>query len=528
MAAMSTVAPADFEREIGTRLRAGDLAAAATAAARFRSAWPDFPAGWHLGSIVALMSGQPDAALSLVETWLRTHPADAQCLLQKAECLLALGRREPALAAAHAAAGAAGDVPAALDAIGVFLVQAVDHGGALEVYDRALRAAPADSVLRAKRAVIHRYLGHFELAASDYEAVLAASPADAEALKELAELTRQSAECNRIPAMQAALAAAAPGSTQAAILHFALAKSYEDLGEHPKSWEHLREGNRLERACFQYDPAMDRAVFERIIAGFPQPEPAAADTTGESPIFIVGLPRSGTTLVERIIGQHSAVHAAGELPAFSEAVFVASQQVTRGGPRDWLDLAAHFPRLDGALLAREYLARVRARRGDRPRFIDKQLTNFYYCPLILRAFPSARIVHLTRHPLAACYAIYKTRFRGTFPFAYQLAELGEFYLGYRRLMAHWHRVLPGRILDVAYEDVVSGLGPATRRLLDFLGLPFEEACLEFHRNPAPSTTASAVQVRQRLYDTSIDQWRHFAQELAPLAAQLEAGGIPVA
>jgi tetratricopeptide (TPR) repeat protein len=521
-------APA-FEHEISARLRAGDLAAAAVAAAACRRAWPDAAAGWYLGSTAALASGQADDALALVAGWLREHPADSQWLLKKAECLLALGRREPAIEAALAGASRAQDLPAALDAIGVFLVvQAAEYAKALEIYDRAVECSPADRSLRHKRAWVELLLGRFDRATADFEAILAASPGDADALKWLADLSHQTRENNRIAALQAALSAAAPDSTQASTLHFALAKSYEDLGEHEKSWSHLVTGNRLERARFKFDSKLDRAVMERIIEGFPQIETVAAEQhTGESPIFIVGLPRSGTTLVERIIGGHSQVHAAGELQALPEAVRLASQREL-GGPARGLELAATLPRLDAALIAREYLARTRALRGERPRLIDKQPINFYYCPLILRAFPRARIVHLTRHPMAVCYAIYKVRFQeGGLRFAYDLSEIGEFYLGYRRMMAHWHEVLPGRILDVAYEDVVGALEPTTRRILDYLRLPFEARCLEFHRNPAPSTTSSVVQVRQGLYDTSLSQWRHHAEHLAPLAAQLAAAGVPI-
>jgi tetratricopeptide (TPR) repeat protein len=459
-------------------------------------------------------------------------PPDSRCLLQQAERLLALGQREPAieaaLAAASAAARASRDLPATLDAIGMFLVtRAFDYPKALEIYDRAIECSPADGALRQKRAWIHLYLGHFDLATADFEAILAASPGDADALKWLADLRRQSPESNRIAAMQAALSAVAPDSTQATTLHFALAKSYEDLGEYDRSWWHLAAGNRLVRARFKYDPMLDRAIAERTIAGFPRIESDATDSTGESPIFIVGLPRSGTTLIERILGGHSQVHAAGELQALPEAVHLAGQRAV-GRPVQGLELAATLPRLDAALIAREYLARARTVRGERARFIDKQPINFYYCPLILRAFPRARIVHVTRHPMALCFGIYKVRFQeGGLPFAYDLSEIGAFYLGYRRMMAHWHEVLPGRILDVAYEDVVSALEPATRRILEYLGLPFEARCLPFHRNPAPSITSSLVQVRQGLYATSVSQWRHYAEQLAPLAAQLAAGGIPI-
>jgi tetratricopeptide (TPR) repeat protein len=375
---------------------------------------------------------------------------------------------------------------------------------------------------------VHRFLGNFDLAACDYETVLTVSPGDSEALKGLAELRRQSTDRNHVIAMEAALAAAPADSKDAATLHFGLAKSYEDLNDYAASWRHLSAGNKIERRRIKYQPELDRATMERIIAGFPNLEAVGPDSTGERPIFIVGLPRTGTTLVERIIGSHSTVHSAGELPALSEAVGEAVNRAAPFQSRSWVGYAATLGDLSGEPIAREYLARARARRGDRARFSDKQPTNFYYCALILRAFPNARIVHLTRHPLAACYAIYKTRFGTTYPFAYDLAEIGDFYVDYHRLMAHWHRVLPGRILDVAYEDVVTAQEPTTRRLLEYLDLPFEEACLDFHLNPASTATASSVQVRQPLYDSSLQQWQHYAAELAPLRARLQAAGISIA
>jgi len=515
-----------FEHEIGSRMGRGDLAGAAQAAAGCREAWPSERAGWLLGSIAALLEDKKEVALALVEQRLTIDPKDAQCLLQKAECLLALGDRAEALAAAGAAAEAAGEI-LNLDAVGEFLVQAGEHQRALEIYDRAVAAAPNDPTLRAKRAVVHRFLGNFELAVSDYEAVLVMLPKSPKALKGLVELRRQSNEHNSVAAMEAALSTAPTGSTDAAILHFGLAKSYEDLGEYATSWGHLANGNRLERARLRYDPAADRAAMDRIIAGFPNAEAVTTDTTGERPIFIVGVPRTGTTLVDRIIGSHSQIHSAGELPALSEAICVEIELTTGAQSPDWQQYTAALGNLDGKIIAREYLARVRAQRGDRPRFTDKELTNFFYCGLILRAFPNARIVHLTRHPLAACYAIFRNRFNGTWPFSYDLTEIGEFYVGYRRLMAHWHQVLPNRILDVAYEDVVTALEPTTRRLLGYLELPFEAGCLEFHRNPAPVVTASSVQVRQPLYDSALHMWQHYAAQLAPLRAQLEAAGIPI-
>jgi tetratricopeptide (TPR) repeat protein len=522
--AMATPSLSDAQFEIGARMARGDWTAAAAAAAACRAAWPADSAGWLLGSIAALFADKKEMALALVEERLATDSKDVQCQLQKAECLLALGRRAEALSSANEAAVHAVNDAVALDAVGTFLVYAAEHSRALEIYNQAVDADPKNVTILGKRAEVHRFLGRFDFSARDHEAVLSLSPMNPDALRGLVELRQQTPDRNSVAAMETALAAAPAGSEDLTTLHYGLAKSYEDLGEYAASWRHLGAANKLQRARYQYDPEHERAVIDRLIAGFPK-EPMAPDTTGEQPIFIVGLPRTGTTLVERILGNHSQVHSAGELQALSEAIGAVVERKSPVLSAGWLGYASALGDLDGASIAGEYLARSRSRRGDKARFSDKQTANFFYCALILRAFPNARIVHITRHPMAACYAIYKTRFYGTFTFGNDLAELGDFYVDYRRLMAHWHRMVPGRILDLAYEDVVTSLEPATRRLLDYVGLPFEEACLEFHRNPAATMTASSVQVRKPLYDSSLQQWRHYAAELEPLRARLEAAGI---
>jgi tetratricopeptide (TPR) repeat protein len=525
MLSMTTPSVVDFKREIASRMEVRDWARAAAAAAACRAAWPAEPAGWLLGSFVALLTDRKDEALALVDGGLAAQPRDFECLLHRAECLWTLGRSGDAVSAAEQAIDVAGDNPAALTAVGIFFNHAAQFERAVAVFDRGVALAPRDPDLLSHRAAAQRFLGHFEQALADYDAVLALNPHDAEALKARTELQPQRADHNSIAALEAALARSPAEAQIAAPLHFALAKSHEDLGEWAASWRHLRAANGLERSRLRYDVARDRQMMERLIAEFPVVEPVAADTTGESPIFVVGLPRTGTTLLERILGSHSQVHSAGELAVMFEAI---GGVIARTRPPVDLKIdeyAALVARLDGATLAAEYLARVKPWRGDRPRFSDKQLTNFFYCAPILRAFPQARIVHLTRHPLAACYAIYKTRFTRGFSFSYDLGELGDFYVAYRQLMAHWHRILPGRILDVAYEDIVRAQESTTRMVLDYCGLPFESACLDFHAAAGPVTTASAVQVRQPVYDSSLEQWRHYADGLQPLRDRLQAAGI---
>ncbi len=517
---------ADYQRQFASHMARADWPKAAETAAACRLRFPESPIGWLLGSFVALSANDKAQALALADGGLAVAASDFQCQLQRAESLLALGRRPEAVQAADSAAHSQRDIPAALDAVGTFLVHASEHERALAMYDQAVALAPTERRLRARRAMVLRYLGHFDRAKLDYDTILASNPNDAEALKARGELRLLQPDHTSIVEMEAALATQTDPEQNIA-LHFALAKAYGDNGDHPTSWRHLSAGNNLQRTQLRYDTQQDREIFERIMAGFPTVESAHADTTGESPIFILGLPRSGTTLVERILGSHSQVHAAGELAALSSAVGAAINDIQPMEQLDWVDFANLLGRAEGKTIAQGYLTEARAWRGTRPRFIDKQPTNFFYCGLILRAFPKARIVHLTRHPLAATYAIYKTRFRRTYPFSYDLVELADFIIGYRRLMAHWHQVLPGRILDVAYEDMVQSQEPSTRRLLDHCDLTFEDACLQFHKNPAASTTASAVQVRQPIYDSSLHEWRHHAEALRPARARFEAAGISV-
>lgn len=183
--------------------------------------------------------------------------------------------------------------------------------------------------------------------------------------------------------------------------------------------------------------------------------------------------------------------------------------------------------LDFAALGHDYLRRARASLDldSERRFIDKMPLNYLYCGLIRRALPSARIIHVTRHPMAVCYAMYKTLFKQGYPFSYDLDEIAQYYLAYRRLMHHWHRVMPGSIQEISYERLIADQRGASQELVAFCGLDWEEACAAFHQNPAASTTASAAQIRRPLYETSVSQWRHYESQLAALSARLRAAGL---
>jgi hypothetical protein len=280
----------------------------------------------------------------------------------------------------------------------------------------------------------------------------------------------------------------------------------------------------------KYDVAVDVATVDAIIASLPG---APSDTIGprdghrpgEDAIFILGLPRSGTTLVDRILGSHSAVLSAGELPDFALSIVDAVRASTGAAQLSRGELIARSADLNFRVLGREYLRRARGVVASDGRFTDKMPLNYLYCGLIRRALPNAKIVHVTRQPMAACYAMYKTLFEDGYPFSYDLKEIGRYYIAYRRLMDHWHATLQSSMYTVSYDALVADQRAETRKLLEFCGLDWQEACMDFHRNASATTTASAVQVRQPLYDTSVDQWRHYAAPLAQLNDQLRAAGF---
>lgn len=296
-------------------------------------------------------------------------------------------------------------------------------------------------------------------------------------------------------------------------VHFALGKALLDLGDAPRALRQLEQGNRLKRATFAYDADQTGAWLAQVAAAFADPLPAgAAEPDALMPVFIVGMPRSGSSLIEQILASHPQVAGAGELPALRLAV-------ERAGPfpqsvADWDDARWRA-------IGQDYLQACHALGSGKRVLIDKMPANFLYAGVIARALPGARIIHCRRDPVDTCMSCYSKLFVGEQPFSYDLGELGQFYRDYRRLMAHWHQVLPaGTLLDVDYETVVDDLEGQGRRLLDFLGLPWDAACLRFYETRRQVRTASLAQVRMPIYRHAIGRWHDCAAQLEPLLAAL--------
>ncbi len=308
---------------------------------------------------------------------------------------------------------------------------------------------------------------------------------------------------------------------------YALAKELEDLGEADRSFHFLKTGSDRRRELMKYDVARDLETIEAIKTTFSADvfKGAGGGSDNTEAIFILGMPRTGTTLVERILASHSDVFAAGELNNFAMQLttMMHARNVEKKMSRD--EMVALSAGLDFEKLGTAYLQSTRPFTGHTARFVDKMPLNYLYVGLIHLALPNAKIINLHRDPMDTCYAVYKQLFVDAYPFSYELEELANYYVAYHQLMEHWNAVLPGVIHTVNYEDVVKDLEKESRQLLDYCELEWQAQCLKFHENKEASTTASTAQIRRPVYQSSIGNWRKYESQLQPMVDVLQRAGI---
>ena len=484
---------------------------------------------WFVSGVCALNLRQLPLAAEHLDRAARLSPDRADYWAYLARALMELSLLGPALHAADAAALRPNKDAVTLEILGVVYSRANAHDKAAVAFDMAAELRPTSATAQFNLATALTALGDIPAAAAAHERCLALDPYYWKSHLALAQLQKQQPTQHHLPRLEHLLATRGDDATAAMYLHLALAKEQEDLGEHASAFAHLKAGKAAGRRQRDYDFSRDLALFDAVIEAMSQVPEGPAGHDSRRPIFVVGMPRSGTTLVERILSSHPDVASCGELQDFGVALKRASGSSTRLliDP----DTARRAAQVDWQRLGAAYLESTRAVSGTRPRFIDKLPHNFLYAGYIARALPNARIVCLRRDPMDTCLGNFRQLFAQTTPFydySFDLLDTGRYYLQFERLMQHWQRVFPGHIHEVRYEDLVSEQETTTRALLAACDLSWDPACLSFERNEAPVATASAVQVREPIHARSVQRWKRYATELAPLRDLLRQGGIDVA
>jgi len=415
--------------------------------------------------------------------------------------------------------------PVVHDLIGVVHSQLGDQREALRWYGKAATKVPTNVAFRVNHANCQMYLGNLDEAEAELREVLGMQPGNPNAHWILSGI-RKAGNHAHVDEMRHLIKTGKYTPQSLAFLYYACGKELEDLEDWGPAFEAIATGASERRKTIEFDEAAEIAMYdalERVYTAEWFDEPAKGFDDA-SPIFIVGQPRTGTTLVERVVTAHSQVYSAGELRQFGNSVrrLVDYREPQRFSAK----LMEQAARIDFEKLGEAYIQTTRKLRGDEPRFVDKLPSNFIYLPLILKALPRARIIHLRRNPMDACFSSFKQLFADAYPHSYDQQEMARHHARYFKLMGTWRERFGERFFDVAYEDVASNLEPNARALMDHLELPWEDACLEFHKQDAAVTTASAVQVRKPAHTKSIGRWKRYEEQLEPMRKELEACDIP--
>lgn len=520
--------PGHVYRQSIEALNRADWAAAWRLSQPLSAAYPQHAGVRFVAGVAALQLHRMDAAHHHLSAAVRLNPDRADYAAQYAR-LLALGHQlREAVSEADRAFALGSDDPMVLDILGVIYTQANAADRAVQVFRRAVRRLPDDARLHFNLAASLTFVGELDEAEQEYEATLRLQPGYWKACLAISQLRRQTPERNHVERWRGLLDTAGESPEARLCLNLALEKELDDLGEHARAFAHLSAGKAAWRRTLDYSSARDEAMFERVMEWFPAPQAPGPACDSAEPIFVFGMPRTGTTLVDRILSSHSQVHSAGELNNFGVALQAASGR--RSASLHELLGQLQAP-IDWKSLGQRYLASTRPGTGHTPHFVDKLPHNFLYAGFIAQALPRAKLICLRRDPMDSCLGNFRQLFNLASPnydYSFDLLETGRYYLMFDRLMAHWRRALPGRILEIEYEAVVEAQEDTTRGLLAFCGLPWEDACLHFERNAAPVATASAVQVRSPIYRSSLHRWKRYAEQLGPLRALLEAGGVRIA
>lgn len=446
-------------------------------------------------------------------------PEDPALLCEAAQLLLDVGEVTAARECLARSALAQATEASWLLRLSDFRQRLDENAESLALIERAIAAGATSPEISFHHGVQLYFNGRIAEAELELEACVRQEPTGGRAALALSRLRKQTEARNHLELLATGLARVIQGTRDHAALEFANYKELEDLGHHEDAWSALLRGNAIMRRRNAFDADAERAYLERLteICDEHFVQPREVTHHGPQPIFVIGMARSGTTVLERMLGNHPDVTSAGELVDFDKQLHYAADTCNTQS-QTFLD---RLPALDLAEIGRRYLAQTQWRAMGRSCFIDKQPPNWVLAGLIHAALPQARLLHLVRDPMDLCFSNWRAFFGDTYAYSYDMAGLAAYHRAYLRTMTHWHQVMPGTILDVSYSDLVRAPEIVMRKVFAHCGLEWHSGCLDMRANPAPVATLSAAQVRAPLHARAFDEWRRYAVQLEPLQRDLE-------
>ncbi len=472
-----------------------------------------------LGNLAAalLSKGKPTEAIACYKRLLLLKPNDAAAHYSLGVALDAQGATDVAIEQYDRAISLNPGYAAAHNNLGVALAGDGNSTAALAHYRKAIASDPNHAEAHNNLGNLYRELGRFDEALAHYGRAIEIRPDNVEAHYHQAEIKTFRRGDPDLAALEKLAARQDLPAKKTPYVHFALVRAFEDIGDYPRAFRHLRKGNDAKRLQINYDEARVARLFERIKSVFDRALLDRFEGSGdpsETPIFVLGMPRSGSTMIEQILAGHPQIHAAGELGELEKA---------GKRPLPFPECVLGFDKSALRKIGEDYLARMPVLANGQTRIVNKLPDNFLRIGLIRLILPNARIIHTVRDPIDTCVSCYSKLFASGQHFSYDMGELGRYYNRYGELMDHWRSVLPsGAMLEVSYEDVVNDVEGQARRLIEYCGLPWDDRCVSFHKTSRLVKTASAVQVRQPLFRSSLQRWRKYEAAVGPL---LEALGV---
>jgi predicted Zn-dependent protease len=506
--------------EAAAALLANDLPRAEKRLRAHLQAYPTDVAAMRMLAEVAARLRRYDDAQSLLEQCLALAPSFDACRHNYAIVLNRQGKAAAALPEVERLLRKEPRNPGYRNLQAAILAHLGDYAESIALYEKALADLPQQPKVWMSYGHALKTAGRRSEAIAAYRRAIALEPTLGEAYWSLANLKTFRFTDSDLAALRSALAGNALTDEDRLHFEFALGKALEDQGTYEESFGHYAAGNALHRRTHPYSAGDNERYVRRCKELFTPlffAERAGAGAPAKDPIFIVGLPRAGSTLLEQILASHSLVEGTMELPDLPRIATELALRAARGDATRFPEVLAELPHEELRALGERYIAETRAvRKTAAPFFIDKMPNNCLYVGLIHLILPSARIIDARRHPLACCFSCFKQHFARGQSFTYALEDLGHYYRDYVELLTHFDAMLPGRIHRVFYEQIVQDTEAEVRRLLAYCGLPFEASCLAFHENERAVRTASSEQVRQPIFRDALDHWRHYEPWLAPL------------